>query len=131
MSKSNDHGLFAMLTGKKNKSEPKPASAPVADEATTAVLEPEEAVYQEVQKIHADQEAKLHEMLQRINQLTSSEVASAEGAVRNGAPSVEESAIETPPGSTSSASSEQTAEVADAFIPLEPAAIHEAGLTES
>ena len=131
MSKSNDHGLFARLTGKRSKSEAKPAVAPVAADSAQAVLEPEEAVYEEVQKIHAEQEAKLHEMLQRINQLTSSEGSSAEGAVRNGAPIAEESESEVLADSPTSPEDGQAPDVADVFIPLEPSTIHDAGLTES
>ena len=124
MSSSNESGLLGLLAKKRAASSAATAEVPWASlNAKTPTHDPPEAA-------SGEQEAKLSELLSRINQLTGADPRKSgplEGTT--GTASIASSATGTTVNSQSNASVDP--EHSDDFLPIEPPTIRDAGLTES
>src|SRR5437764_136122 len=113
MGKGTDLGLLDLLKSKGGS-----ADALTALAARTPAHEPADAPA-------ADREAKLNEVISRIQQLAGGEAGKTDSRAAK-----QPQSKPTPSQSTAASKSDQTAEQQE-FIPLEPPTIREAGLTDS
>jgi DNA-binding PadR family transcriptional regulator len=123
MTNSSDQGLLGLLAKKR-------AASSATAEVPWAALQAKAPSHDPPESASVEQEAKLSELLSRINQITGADPRKSgpQTGLASAAP-VAAGAPEAAPGCQAGAADVATVE--DDFVPIEPPSIRDAGLTES